>query len=45
MPAATPNRHDRPRRQPTLAPTAVSMALLGPGVPAATAAKMAKAAI
>ena len=37
MPAATPNRHGRPRRQPTLAPTAVSMTLLGPGVPAATA--------
>src|ERR1700730_8504882 len=36
MPAATPSSAGRPRRTPTLAPVAVSRALLGPGVPAAT---------
>src|SRR5205807_10388443 len=36
MPAVTPNRQGSPLSTPACAPAAVSMMLLGPGVPAAT---------
>ncbi len=36
MPVETPNRHGSPLTTPALAPAAVSMTLLGPGVTAAT---------
>src|SRR5579859_193949 len=43
IPAATPSSAGRPRTTPAFAPVAVSRALLGPGVPAATTEKTKKA--
>src|SRR4030095_8200400 len=44
IPVATPRRQGSPRSTPALAPAAVSMMLLGPGVTAATTAKRRNAA-
>src|SRR5579863_1420162 len=43
IPVAWPSRLVRPRRTPARAPMAVSSALLGPGVPATTAANVTNA--
>src|SRR5438105_16922 len=45
MPHATPATPGRPRTTPTLAPTAVSSVLLGPGVPATTTENARKARV
>ena len=45
IPTVTPRRHGRPRTTPTLAPVAVRIALLGPGVPAAATEKATNARI
>lgn len=43
MPVVTPKRHGSPRRMPAFAPAVVTITLLGPGVTAATTAKIRKA--
>jgi hypothetical protein len=43
MPAPTPRRHGMPRATPATAPVAVNIILLGPGVIAATVAKVTNA--